>query len=98
MEPNFFKSLVIAVLPGDVTVTAVVRDAIEEQDVALHQPSNIPYSAYPLVLAQVLSAILPNGVAKFHAWKCLNAIQADLEGIHDQMANVPAVSEDELPF
>lgn len=98
MSADQFQSTVIVVLPGNVTVTCVVRDSIEEQEVELHIPGNIPFVMPLLVLAQVLNSCLPNGEAKFHAWMCYRQIQGNIEVLSTQMANVPAIDEDELPF
>lgn len=98
MSQDTFQSTVVAILPGTHTVTFVVRDQIEEQAVEMHCPSIVPYAMPLLVLAQVLNSCLPNGTAKFHAWKCYKEIQASIEDISTQMANVPAIDEDELPF
>jgi len=98
MSKDTFQSTVIAVLPGNQTVTFVVHDQIEEQAAEMHCPSTVPFAMPMLVLAQVLNACLPDGLARFHAWKCFREIQGNIEGITVQMANVPAIDEDELPF
>lgn len=98
MNTNTFRSVVHVELPGDVFLTIVVEQTDEEVRTDYQVPEGVPPAAGALQLAQVLSAILPPGLADFHAWRCLSAIRSDFQAVNDQMANVPAMSEDELPF
>jgi hypothetical protein len=98
MDGNEFRSVLHLEVPGDVFITVVVQQADEEVRIDHQIPVGVPPAATAILLAQVLSSILPAGQAGFHAWRAYSAIRADFEAINDQMANVPAVSEDELPF
>lgn len=98
MNENVFTSTVVVVLPGDHIVTYVVRQDEGATHIDAHHDADIPHAAAPLLLLQLCSAIIPAGLAGFHVWKGLNALKADFEAISDQMANVPAIGEDELPF
>lgn len=98
MSNDGFRTVLHLELPGNVFVTAVAQETSEEITVDYQVPDGIPPAAGALAIAQFLSAILPPGLAGFHAWKAYSAIRFDFEAINDQMANVPAISEDELPF
>lgn len=93
-----FRSVLHVELPGDVFIAVVVEQTDEEVRTDHQVPDGIPPAVTPLLLAQVLSALLPPGLAGFHAWKCYSALRSDFQAINHQMANVPAISEDELPF
>lgn len=93
-----FRSVLHVEVPGDVFINVVVEQAEEEIRIDHQVPEGIPPAVTAILLAQVLSAILPAGHAGFHAWRAYSAIRADFESINHQMANVPAISEDELPF
>lgn len=92
------RVVVSVALPGDVFINCVVRETDTEVFVDHQVPEGIPPAVTALALSQLLSAILPAGLAGFHAWKCYSAVRSEFQAINDQMANVPAISEDELPF
>lgn len=98
MLDDTYRSVLHVEIPGNVFVTVVVEQTDEEVNVDHQVPEGIPPAATALLLSQVLSAILPAGLAGFHAWKTYSAVRTDFEAINGQMANVPAISEDELPF
>ena len=98
MNGNGLRSVLHLEVPGNVFINVVVQDQDTEIVVDHQVPEGIPPATTALVLSQVLSAILPAGQAGFHAWRTYSAIRADFEAINDQMANVPTLSEDELPF
>lgn len=98
MSNNVFRSVLHVEAPGNVFINVVVEEANEEVRIDHQVPEGIPPAVTAVLLSQVLSSILPAGLAGFHAWKCYSAVRADFTAINDQMANVPAVSEDELPF
>lgn len=98
MIEGSFRSVVHVELPGDVFVTFVVEQTDEEVRIDHQVPEGIPPAASALLLAQVLSAILPAGHTGFHAWKTYSVLRQEFEYVNRQMANVPAISEDELPF
>lgn len=98
MDGNEFRSVLHLEVPGDVFITVVVEQTDEEVRIDHQVPEGIPPAVTAILLAQVLSSILPAGHAGFHAWRAYSAVRTDFEAINDQMANVPAVSEDELPF
>ena len=98
MEEHGFTSVLTLHLPGKVFINIVVQETEEELEIDHQVPAGIPPGATALALSQILSAILPEGLAGFHAWKAYSAIRADFEAINHKMANVPAISEDELPF
>jgi hypothetical protein len=98
MLEGSFRSVVHLEVPGDVFITVVVEQSDEEVRIDHQVPQGIPPAVTAILLAQVLSSILPAGLAGFHAWRAYSAVRADFQAINDQMANVPAVSEDELPF
>jgi len=98
MDGYGFRSVCHVELPGNVFVTLVVSETESEISVDHQVPEGIPPAASALLLAQLLSAILPAGHAGFHAWRAYSAIRSEFQEINHQMANVPAISEDELPF
>lgn len=93
-----FRTVIGVELPGNVFVNCVVEESDEEVTVDHQVPEGVPPAATALALSQLLCAILPAGLAGFHAWKTYSALRANFEQINHQMANVPAISEDELPF
>ena len=98
MNNDGFRTVPHLELPGNVFVNVVAQETDEEITVDHQVPEGIPPAASALAIAQFLSAILPAGQAGFHAWRCYSAIRAEFEQVNHQMANVPAISEDELPF
>jgi len=98
MDNDNFRSVLHVEVPGDVFITVVVEQSEEEVRIDHQVPEGIPPAVTAILLAQVLSSVLPAGLASFHAWKCYNAVRSDFEAVNRQMANVPAISEDELPF
>lgn len=98
MHEQAYKSVVVVVLPGDNIVTYVVHQSETGTQIEAHADESIPPAAAPLLLLQLCSAVLPAGHVGFHVWKALNALTHQFSAVNDQMANVPAVSEDELPF
>jgi hypothetical protein len=98
MSDNSFRCVVIVELPGDVFVNYLVQQDDEEVFINTQVPEGVPVGAPALLLAQILSSVLPAGLASFHAWKAYSVLRSDFQAINDQMANVPAISEDELPF
>jgi hypothetical protein len=98
MNENQFESVVVVVLPGNNIVTYVVRQGETGTQVDQHADKGIPMAAAPLLLLQLASAVLPAGLVGFHVWKALNALTAEFHAVEAQMANVPTLSEDELPF
>lgn len=98
MSDNTFRSVVIVEMPGDVFVNYVVQQDDEEININTQVPEGIPVATAALLLSQILSSILPPGLASFHAWKLYSVLRQDFQHINGQMANVPTVSEDELPF
>lgn len=98
MSNDTYRSVLHVEVPGDVFLTVVVEQTDEEVRIDHQVPEGVPPAVTAILLSQVLSAILPGGIAGFHAWKCYSAVRSDFEDINRKMANVPAVSEDELPF
>lgn len=98
MEEQVYESVVVVVLPGNNIVTYVVRQSQSRTDIDMHADALIPPAAAPLLLLQLCSAVIPAGLAAFHIWKALNALTVEFTEINSKMANVPAMSEDELPF
>lgn len=98
MLEESFRSVVHLEVPGDIFITVVVEQTDEEVRIDHQVPEGIPPAVTALLLAQVLSSILPAGLAGFHAWRAYSAIRSEFQDVNHQMANVPAVSEDELPF
>lgn len=98
MNGEAIESVVVVVLPGNNIVTYVVQQSEQGTQIEAHQDDGIPMAAAPLLLLQLASAVLPAGLAGFHIWKALSALTAEFDAINAQMANVPAMSEDELPF
>lgn len=98
MNEHRFESVVVVVLPGHNIVTYVVRQSEEGTQVDQHADEGIPMGAAPLLLLQLASAVLPAGLVGFHIWKALNALTAEFDAVNAQMANVPTISGDELPF
>jgi hypothetical protein len=98
MQNDTYRSVLHVEVPGDVFITVVVEQTDEEVRIDHQVPEGIPPAVTAILLAQVLSSILPPGLAGFHAWKAYSAVRTDFEAVNGQMANVPAISEDELPF
>lgn len=98
MNEEVFSSVVSVVLPGFNIVTYVVHQSEGGTEIHAHQDEGIPPAASLLLLLQLCSAIVSPGLVGFHVWKAVNALKAEFESVNDQMANVPAMSEDELPF
>lgn len=98
MNEQVYESVVIVVLPGNNVVTYVVQQSESGTQIDMHADALIPPAAAPLLLLQLCSAVAPAGLAGFHIWKALNAFTTEFTAINAQMANVPAMSEDELPF
>lgn len=98
MNDETIYSVVSVVLPGNHVTTYMVEDKDGETSISQAIESGIPPAAALLLLAQLLSSCLPAGLAGFHAWKAYSALRANFQDINHQMANVPAMSEDELPF
>lgn len=98
MNNETFSSVCSVVLPGNHVTIYVVEETSGETSISQAVEAGVPPAAALLLLAQLLSSCLPAGLAAFHAWKSYTALRANFEEINHQMANVPAISEDELPF
>lgn len=98
MNEQVYESVIVVVLPGNNIVTYVVRQSENGTEIDAHADALIPPAAAPLLLLQLCSAVVPAGLAGFHIWKALNAFTVEFTEINSKMANVPAMSEDELPF
>lgn len=98
MNNEVFESVVTVVLPGGHVAVYVVQQSEEQTEVSCAVQGDTPPAAPALLLSQLLSEILPTGLAGFHAWKSYSALRVDFTEVNSQMANVPAISEDELPF
>lgn len=98
MSDETFESVCTVVVPGGHVTVYVVSDGQDETQISCAIEAGIPPAASLLLLAQILSSVLPEGLAGFHAWKAYSALRANFEDINYKMANVPAIDEDELPF
>lgn len=98
MQNDVFISTVVVVLPGTNVVTYVVQQSEVGTEIAVHADAGLPPAAAALLLLQLCGSVVPPGYAAFHIWKAENALKANFTEINDQMANVPANDEDELPF
>lgn len=98
MDNETFESVVTVVIPGGHVTVYVVSDRSDETQISCALEAGIQPASALLLLAQILSSVLPEGLAGFHAWKAYSALRANFEDINYKMANVPAISEDELPF
>jgi len=49
-------------------------------------------------LLYIAAHILPDSVAKFHAFKALHTLIREAQALEDRMTAAPRTSEDELPF
>lgn len=89
---------VVVVAPTGRTVAYLVRETTETISIEAQIHPSIQHAHGPLVLATLVSAILPNGKAKFRAFQLMREIEAAFDGISMEMANVPTDGGDELPF
>ena len=98
MSNETFESVCTVVLPGGHVAVYVVQQTDEQTEISAAIEGGLPPAAPILLLAQLLSSVLPEGLAGFHAWKAYSALRANFEEINHKMANVPTLGEDELPF
>ena len=98
MDNETFQSVCTVVLPGGSVTVYVVQQTDEQTEISCAVEAGLPPAAALLLLAQLLSSCLPEGLAAFHAWKSYSALRHNFEDINHKMANVPTISEDELPF
>lgn len=98
MNEQELTSTVVVVLPGHNVVTYVVQQSEEGTQIHAHADAGIPPAAPLLLLVQLARAIAPASHTGFHLWQAEFALKAEFDAVNDQMANVPAMSEDELPF
>jgi hypothetical protein len=89
---------VVVITPSGRSINYVVRETKEEISIEAQGHDSVQLAHGPLVLATLVSAVLPAGPAKLRAFQLMREIEAGFDRISLEMANVPDISGDELPF